>query len=150
MGRLQRHSSSTPDSDAHTAVPAEATTVTTASRRQGLFLLSLLFAAAPFVAGSIRALQTGSDMRLLWMAVAALVGGVVAVAIARARAATTSLFSHAVVAFALATVLTGISGRMLGARSGPGVWMIAVVFGLCWAASCVLDVRSREAHGHPG
>jgi len=111
-------------------------------RKQGLFIFSLLFAAAPFGAGLIRAIQTGSDLRLLWMAIGAFVGGIVAIMIARSRGPT-SLFSQAATAFILSGALTAATGYLLGARTGPGVAMIAIVFGLCWGASAVLVSRSR-------
>jgi membrane associated rhomboid family serine protease len=116
--------------------------MTPTPRKQGLFILSLLFAAAPFGAGLIRAVQTGNDLRLLWMAAGACVGGVVAILITRSRGRT-SLFSQAATAFILSGALTTAMGFMLGARTGPGVAMIAIVFGLCWGASAVLVSRSR-------
>jgi hypothetical protein len=116
--------------------------MTPTPRKQGLFILSVLFAAAPFGAGLIRAVQTGSDRRLLWMAAGACIGGVVAILITRSRGRT-SLFSQAATAFILSAALTTAMGYMLGARAGPGTAMIAIVFGLCWGASAVLVNRSR-------
>jgi hypothetical protein len=115
--------------------------MTSSSRPQGILLLALLLAAAPFGAGVIRAVQTGSDMRLLWMALAALAGGLIAIAVGTRREASARAF--ALVAFILSAALTVVAGQLLGARSGPGVVMIAMVFGLCWAASGALLARWR-------
>ena len=114
-----------------------------APRKQGLFILSLLFATAPFDAGLIRAFQTGSDFRLLWMAAASLVGGALGIVIGRTGGERTSLFSLGATSFVLAGASTVVAGYLLGARAGPGVAMIGVVFGLCWAVSSVLERRSR-------
>jgi hypothetical protein len=38
------------------------------AREQGIYMLAILFALAPFAFGMIRAFQTGNDFRLLWMA----------------------------------------------------------------------------------
>src|SRR6266853_775560 len=54
-------------------------------------LLSFLFAAAPFALALVRAVQTGHDMRLLWMALASFVGATVVMAVAKAGGRKASL-----------------------------------------------------------
>ena len=44
--------------------------MTGSARQKGFAVLAVAFALAPFAFGSIRAIQTGSDYRMLWMAVA--------------------------------------------------------------------------------
>ena len=116
------------------------------SREQILYSLSILFAAGPFVAGLFRAISTGTDLRLLWMAVASALGATAAIAIVRARGGqpkpVVSLFAAVLV---VATLAAGLVGVLLGARTGPGVWMVAIVLGLFLAASRALYSLSRPA-----
>jgi hypothetical protein len=113
-------------------------------RERLLYALSLACAAVPFVFALIRTLQTGSDRRFLWMALAAFLGGsgVMAIALGRRRTSAPGLLA-AVAAFAAAVVLAGSTAFALGATSAPAVWVVAVAFALCWAAYYTLNVRSR-------
>src|SRR5205814_29126 len=47
------------------------------------------------------------------------------------------------VAFVVATLLAALTAFRLGAKAGPGVWVVAVAFGLCFATSSALLVLSR-------
>ncbi len=55
------------------------------AREQGVYLISLLFTAAPFGLALVSALQSGNDLRFLWMALASLLGASLVMAIGRAR-----------------------------------------------------------------
>ena len=105
-----------------------------------LRLLSLLFAMAPFGFAMLRFVSTGSDLRMLWMACAAMVGAVVVVAIRKDRSPTTSI-----AIFVLGTLLAGLTGYLLGATAAAGIWLVAIALAFCFAASHSLAARSRRA-----
>lgn len=114
------------------------------SREQILYFLSILFAIAPFVAGLFRVMSTGTDLRLLWMAVASALGATAVIAIMRARSAQSkSVLALSAAVLIVATIAAGFVGFLLGATAGPGVWMVAVVLGLFLAASYALYTHSR-------
>ena len=116
------------------------------SREQLLYFLSILFAVAPFVAGFVRARSTGTDLRLLWMALASALGATAVIAVTRARGAQSkSVLALSAAVLVVATVAAGFVGFLLGATAGPGVWMVAVVLGVFLAASCALYALSRPA-----
>jgi len=104
--------------------------------------LSILFAAVPFAFGLIRAVSTGYDVRYLWMALAALLGAVIAVQTARNRKPTGVLALSALV-LVIATLLAGIAAFILGAKSVVAAGIVALAFGFCWAASSALYALSR-------
>ena len=110
--------------------------MTRSIREQGINLLSLLFAAAPFGVAFVRAVQTGHDMRLLWMALASLVGATATMAVAkRGSRRPSALLASSAAAFLIATLLAGTAALLLGASAAPGIWAVASVFGLCGAVS---------------
>jgi hypothetical protein len=113
-------------------------------REKSLFLLSILFAAAPFAFGLLRALRTGSDIRMLWMALASFLGAAVVMVFVKARGERSkSVLALSAVVFVIATLLAGLAALLLGATAPAGVWGVAIVFGLFWAASYALDTLSR-------
>lgn len=104
----------------------------------------MVFAVLPIVFVVIRALQPGHDLRMLWMAIAALVGAVLAAAVGgltkrRGGARVAVWVAAIVVGAALATIV----GRLLGARALPGVMMVSIVLAGCWATS--LAIRAIAA-----
>jgi hypothetical protein len=114
-------------------------------REQRLYLLSLVFAAAPFAFGLIRFLQTGSDVRMLWMAVTSFVGASVVMAIGRARGRERSgIVVFSLVTLIVATLCAGLTAIRFGATRGPGAWAVAFVLGLCWAMRYALAALSRS------
>lgn len=115
-------------------------------REQIIYFLSILFAAGPFVAGLLRAISTGTDLRLLWMAFAAAVGATAVITVTKARGGQSkSVVTLSAAVLAAATLAAGLVGFLLGATAGPGVWMVAVVLGLFLAASSALYSHSRPA-----
>jgi hypothetical protein len=98
------------------------------------YLLSLIFAAAPFAVALIRAVQTGRDLRLLWMALGGFVAAAAVTVVAKSRRGTPRVVSS-VGTFVLATLVAGAVAMLLGARAAPGIWAVAGVFGLCFAIS---------------
>ena len=116
----------------------------TASAREKIFaVLAAAFALAPFAFGSIRAVGTGSDYRMLWMAAASAVGALVIAAFTTREKGSLAL-GFVILTLLVSTVLAGLTGYVLGATSGPGVWMVAIVLGFCWAASLTLFSLSRS------
>ena len=97
------------------------------------YLGSVLFAVLPFFFGIIRRIQTGSDLRLFWMATASALGALAVEAIkGQSRH---GLSGIAAITFVVSALFSALTGMVLGATSGPGVWMVAIALGLCWAAS---------------
>ncbi len=97
--------------------------------------LAVGFVLAPFASALIRISQTGSDSRMLWMALASLVGTcVIAGAGVRSRTpAAVVAWSNATLV--IATLVAGSTAFLLGATASPGVWSVSGLFGLCSAAS---------------
>jgi CHASE2 domain-containing sensor protein len=113
------------------------------SPREWLFyFLSILFAAIPFAFGLIRAVSTGYDVRYLWMALASLLGAVIAGRTASTRKPIGVLALSAPVLI-VATVVAGLAAFLLGARSVAAAGIVALAFGFCWAASYALYALSR-------
>ncbi len=112
-------------------------------RERSLYLLSIAFAMAPFAFGIVRAVQTGHDFRLLWMALASFLGAAAVTAIVKARNGNPTAFALSAAVFVISALFAALTGFLLGARAGPGTWMVAVVLALCWAASCDLYAVSR-------
>jgi hypothetical protein len=106
-------------------------------------LLSVLFAAGPFGVAFVRAVQTGHDVRLLWMAVASFVGATAATTVANAGSRKLSALLTWSSAFLIATLLAGTTAWLRRATAAPGIWAVAAVFGLCSAVSSVLMI-TRE------
>ena len=107
-----------------------------------LYSLSILFAVTPLAFGLIRAVSTGYDVRYLWMALASLLGAVIAVRTARNRTPIGMLALSALV-LVIATVLAGLAAFLLGARSIAAGGIVAFAFGFCWAASYAFYALSR-------
>jgi hypothetical protein len=112
-------------------------------REPSVTALAVLLAAAPFVAGLIRAAKA-SDLRLLWMALAAFLGSVLVrwVATGRGRAHDGAA-ALCLLTFVVAAALAGLTAYLLGARWAVGVWMVAVVLGLFLAGSVAVRALSR-------
>lgn len=114
------------------------------ARQPGLFFLSILLAAVPFVFALIRAFQTGTDFRYLWMAIAAFIGATLVMVIGKARDQTRNVVLQlSAIAFLTSTLVAGLTGRILGARSITGILVVCVAFGLFSAAGQSLYALSR-------
>jgi len=104
-----------------------------------IYVAAVVLAAVPFVFGLMRALGSRRDVRMLWMAVAALLGAGFATAIGRPRnRRPTFVLARSVAALAIATLLAALAAVQLGATAAPGIWAVAVVLGLFSTASCAL------------
>lgn len=112
------------------------------------FFAAVLFGAAPLGFGLLRALRTGSDLRMFWMAVASTLfaASVLAGAVGRRRTRSAVLYQAGVI-FVVATLLAGGMGFALGATAGPGVLAVSAVFGICLAVASVLVAYARPDTG---
>lgn len=104
---------------------------------------SVAFAVAPFAFALIRYRQTGADLRMLWMALASLVGAAALIAIDRSRNQRLSAGIGSALMLSITTLLAGLTAMLLGATAPAGVWGVAIVFGICWTISYALGARTR-------
>ena len=107
--------------------------------RAVFYLMSFIAGAAPFVAGALRAFRTGSDFRLLWMAVASAVGAGLGWVIARrSRPRHLRAGRAALLVLSLSGSLAFLAAVAMGATAPAAVVPVALVIGICWAASYTL------------
>ncbi len=111
------------------------------SRRTPLLrLLSIAFAALPLAFGLVRAVSTGNDLRYVWVALASLLGAAAIMAVARSsRGGPLVAVAMSAAVFVTSTFLAMLAALLLGTRMALGMLVVAASFGLCCAASCLLD-----------
>jgi hypothetical protein len=115
------------------------------ARKPGIFILSILLAAVPFAFALIRAFQTGTDFRYLWLAIAALFSAALVMVLGKAREGRRNVvLALWAVAFFTSTLVTVFVGRLLEARSSTAIWVIAVAFGLFSSTGQLLYTLSRS------
>ena len=114
-------------------------------QKRGSQSLSILFGAVPFAFALVRAVRTGHDLRYLWVALAALLGATIAMAMRRAHRTRTSL-GLGLTAFVLASLLGTTVALFLGTQFGPGVLLVGSGYGGCLAASCVFYALAHPRH----
>jgi hypothetical protein len=113
-------------------------------RKRLIYFLSILFAAVPFAFAFLRALRTGYDLRFLWMAFASFFGTAVVMAVAKTWSRRPSgVLALSALVLVIATLLAGLAAFLLGAKSVAGAGIVALAFGVCWAASYALNALSR-------
>lgn len=119
--------------------------MTQSSRKQMSVVAAVLLGAAPIGFGLFRRLETGSDLRMFWMALAATIftAGVMAASIGRRRTMH-SAYTQAVIILIVSTLTAGAVGFFLGARAVFGLWAVSFVLGGCLAASSLLVALSRS------
>src|SRR4029453_11052814 len=98
-------------------------------------LLSARLAALPFAFGLIRAVQTGTDVRYVWVALAAMAGGMLVTARVRGSRRPVSPQALAAAVFLVSTIFATGTGMVLGTRLGPGLLVVAAAFAACFAAA---------------
>jgi Kef-type K+ transport system membrane component KefB len=115
------------------------------SQKLSLLVAVLLF-AAPLCFGLFRWWQTGSDSRMLWMAALATIftAGLLATTIGRRRSRKAA-YTQSIVILVVSTIIAGVTGFILGAISGPGVWAVAFVLSALLALSSFFVWLSRSA-----
>jgi hypothetical protein len=106
--------------------------------------LAMLFAGIPFAFGMIRAFETGTDVRYIWVALAAMIGGILATSVARRlrQAPTTGGLVAAV--FVMSAINAGVAARLLGTRMGPGLLLVAAGFAACFAAATLVATAAAK------
>lgn len=113
--------------------------MTGTTRARLIYGLAIVSAATPFAFGLIHGLRTGSDYRYLWLALATMVGGVLAKRVVRRRGVlTTTLFVSVV-----ATVFGVFASWLLGTAPSVVVLMVSVSFSLCVAGPTALQMLAR-------
>jgi FtsH-binding integral membrane protein len=113
-------------------------------QKTGLLVLSGVVAAVPFVFGVLRAAQTRTDFRYLWVAIAAGIGAAIVVIGGTRGPDRTRGFTLFAVAFVVSSLAAALLGRVLGATSIPAVLAVAVFFGFCSAAGQTGVALSRR------
>jgi len=107
-------------------------------------VLAVALALAPFGAALIRFIQTGTDVRYFWVALAAFLGALVVMLIGKAGTQRKGVVLRlSGVAFLVSTLLGVFAARLLGARAAFGIVAVAIVFALFSTASQVLYSLSR-------
>lgn len=115
-------------------------------RKSWQYLLSIAFAIAPIAFALIRAVRSHHDLRMLWMALAALIGtAAVMIAGHARRRSTRELFLLASVALIVALLLAGWTAIHRGATAAAGIWPVSFVLSICWVMSFVLAALARSA-----
>src|SRR5262245_5166808 len=107
-------------------------------------ILSAVLAAAPLAFGVIRAIRTGTDVRYVYVALAAMVGGMIVTAVTRGFQRPLRPAALAVAVFVVSTALAVVAALLLGTRLGPGILVVAGSFGACFAASSLLSLLARR------
>lgn len=106
-------------------------------QRSRVFTLAgLILACVPFVFGILRFVETRSDTRYLWTALASLVGAVV---VASPGAwAQRPLAAHGLVAVLAAAMCAALSAYLQQVTFGPAMVMVSCAFGLFTGTGAVL------------
>jgi hypothetical protein len=97
-------------------------------------MLSIFFAAAPFVVGVLWFFANEQDMNMLWMSLAAYVAAALVMSLPQSRTES----RRAMVVFTIfimftATLLSALTGYAIGMGTRQAVWIFATALGLCCA-----------------
>ena len=108
------------------------------------FVAAGILGIAPLALGLFRAITTGDDYRMFWMALAVTIfaAGVLGAAVGRRRSLYAALV-QAMVILIVSTLLAASLGWMLGAQSLVAVGGVAFGFGLLLATASYLVAISR-------
>jgi len=106
-----------------------------------MMTLGLLLTAIPFGFAVLRAVGTGTDLRYLWVALAAAVG---AWAVLRFGArGVRPAGTRVAVALVASTAAASVAGFVQGAQSVPAVLFVALGFAICEAGGLTLVHHAR-------
>ncbi len=113
-------------------------------KQQFSFVAAGILGIAPLALGLFRAITTGDDYRMFWMALAVTIfaAGVLGAAVGRRRSLHAALV-QAMVILIVSTLLAASLGWMLGAQSLVAVGGVAFGFGLLLATASYLVAISR-------
>jgi hypothetical protein len=107
--------------------------------------LSICAAAVPFGFASIRAVQTGYDLRYFWVAFASLLGAIATMAVGRAHARMPIAVVALVAAvFVVATLFAVLGALLIGTTLGPGLIAVGSAFGFCFAVGALFHMLARR------
>ncbi|MBA3403826.1 MAG: hypothetical protein H0U13_03920 [Gemmatimonadaceae bacterium] len=115
-------------------------------KQQFSFVAAGILGIAPLALGLFRAITTGDDYRMFWMALAVTIfaAGVLGAAVGRRRSLHAALV-QAMVILIVSTLLAASLGWMLGAQSLVAVGGVAFGFGLLLATASYLVAISRSS-----
>lgn len=107
---------------------------------------AVVLGVIPLTLGVVRAITTGDDYRMLWMAVVCSIfaAGVLLAAVGRRRSRRAALFQGFVILLVGTVVAVGV-GYMLGATSAIDDLALSFGLSLCLAISSVLVAFSRPS-----
>lgn len=110
-----------------------------------LLVLSILLGAVPFAFAAMRFAETGTDLRAMWMALAALAGAFAVFQIGKVDERHTNVvLGLCAAAVVVGACLAALVALLLGAHAVFGIWAVATAFALCFAASRALVVLSNS------
>jgi len=106
--------------------------------------LVMLLAGIPFAVGMIRVFETGTDLRYMWVALAAMAGGMIATMVARRlrQVPTTGILVAAV--FIMSALHAAVVGRLLGMPMGRELTILASGFAACFAAATLVATAALQ------
>ena len=105
-------------------------------RVRGIYVVAVVLGASPLVFGLIRAVGSRHDIRMVWMAVAALLGANLAIVIGKPRTGKpVVVLARSVAALAMSTLLAAWTAVHQGAMAAPGIFAVSFVLGLFSATS---------------
>jgi hypothetical protein len=113
-------------------------------RRLPLLLAAAFFAALPIAFGLIRAISTGTDVRYLWLAGAALAGSALVIALTRQASSFRLTAVRTLAAVAAGAACAAAAALLMGTKAGLGLAVVAVSFGLCTGVGVTLASIARE------
>ena len=114
------------------------------SREMALLVVGILLIAAPFVFGLLRAKQTGTDWRYLWVAISAFVGSSILIAIGRSRSKTSTVtVGIAAIALIVATLAAVVGAKFLANTQSAATWIVAFAFAFCTTVGTVIYFVSQ-------
>jgi hypothetical protein len=111
-----------------------------------LFVGSAVLSLIPVLFGLIRAVNTGDDVRYLWLAGASILGSwLAAVPAGRGSPDRPNLWLRGLIAVATGALCAALTAvLLLGASAGPGIAIVAISFGLCTGTSTIFAMLARR------
>ena len=116
--------------------------------RPVVLIAAILLLALPVAFGIIRVVNTGNDVRYLWLAAAAILGSFAAAMPLGRRASPPARITalQTTGAVAAGSVCAAAAGILLGTTANLGLAIVATSFGLCTGTGVMLAALAR----HPG
>lgn len=109
-----------------------------------LRVLAASIAALPFAFALIRVVQTGTDTRYVWVALGAMVGGMIVTLVTRRFRRPLHPVTLAAAVFVMSAIVALAVALVLGTRFGPGVLVVTGSFAGCFASASLASVLARR------